>query len=270
MPYRIDLRIEAAGAFDRLVELGAIDVEAVNDWIAAIMPDSVGADAVAQALALAPSDVRVTPAHGRDADSTWLVKPRPVQARRLRIVPADWPADVDAGMLRMVDGPAFGTGFHPTTALCLDALDDELAAWPPDQPKRVLDIGTGSGVLALAALMSGVSSVVAIDIDADAVRVAAENARLNGLSSGLHLVHGGLDAITGFWPLVLANVLAAPLIDMAPLIARRVGRHGRLVLSGIRSSLAPEVERAYRHAGMRFVRTHVRDGWTALVFNASW
>ena len=270
MPYRIDLRIQAAGAFDRLVELGAIDVEAVNDRIAAIMPDSVGADAVAQALALAPSDVRVTPAHGRDADSTWLVKPRPVQARRLRIVPADWPADVDAGMLRMVDGPAFGTGFHPTTALCLEALDDELAAWPPDQPKRVLDIGTGSGVLALAALMSGVSSVVAIDIDADAVRVAAENARLNGLSSGLHLVHGGLDAITGFWPLVLANVLAGPLIEMAPVLVRRLGHRGRLVLSGIGCSLEDDVARAYRRLGLHMVSTSSRDGWVALLLHASW
>lgn len=275
MPYRIDLldlRGAQAGAFDRLVELGAIDVEAVNDRIAAIMPDGVDAAAIAHALGIAIGEMRVTPARGRDAESIWLVKPRPVQAGRLRIVPADWPPEdgPEDGVLRMIDGPAFGTGLHPTTALCLEALDDELAAWPAEQPKRVLDIGTGSGVLALAALASGASSVVAVDIDADAVRIAADNARLNGLSSRLHLVHGGLDAINGFWPLVLANVLSAPLIEMAPAIARRVGRNGRLVLSGIRSSLADDVERAYRHAGMKFVRTRVRDGWTALIFHAAW
>ena len=292
MPYRIDLRGAAADVFDRLVELGAIDVEDVEPvenvenvddvddhdrrggGVAAIMPDGIGADTVAHALGIAIGDVRVTPARGRDDESIWVLNPRPVRAGRLRIVPANWPREADpnadANVLRMVDGPAFGTGLHPTTALCLEALDDELTAWPPEQPKRVLDVGTGSGVLALAALASGVPRVVAIDIDADAVRIAAENARLNGLSSRLHLVHGGPEALTGFWPLVLANVLAAPLMDMAPTLARRVGRSGRLVLSGIRSSLATDVEQAYRHVGMRPVRSQARDGWTALTLHASW
>jgi ribosomal protein L11 methyltransferase len=297
MPYRIDLRGAAADVFDRLVELGAIDVEDVEaaedvetvetvgevddharrgGGVAAIMPDGISADTVARTLGITIDDVRVTPAHGRDDESIWVLKPRPVQAGRLRIVPANWPreavpnADADVNVLRMVDGPAFGTGLHPTTALCLDALDDELTAWPPDQPKRVLDVGTGSGVLALAALASGMPCVVAIDIDADAVRVAAENARLNGLSSRLHLVHGGPEALSGFWPLVLANVLAAPLMDMAPILVRRVGRSGRLILSGIRSSLAADVEQAYRHVGMRLIRSQARDGWTALTLHSSW
>jgi ribosomal protein L11 methyltransferase len=277
MPYRIDLRGAAAGVFDRLVELGAIDVDDLGG-VAAIMPDGVSADTVAHALGIEIGDVRVTPAHGRDNESIWVLKARPVRAGRLLVVPADWPADwpteteteANAGALRMIDGPAFGTGLHPTTALCLEALDDELTAWPPEQPKRVLDIGTGSGVLALAALIWGVPRVVAVDIDADAVRVAAENARMNGLSSRLHLVHGGPEALSGFWPLVLANVLTAPLIDMAPILARRVGHSGRLVLSGIRSSLAADVERAYRHVGMRLIRSQARDGWSALTFHASW
>jgi ribosomal protein L11 methyltransferase len=194
-----------------------------------------------------------------------------VQAGRLRIVPADWPPEAgmppEPGTLRMVDGPAFGTGLHPTTALCLDALDDELAAW---RPERVLDVGTGSGILALAALYLGVPRVVGLDIDAAAVRVAAENARLNGLSSKFYIVHGGPEALGGSWPLVLANVLAAPLMEMSFTLARRVGRGGRLVLSGIRSSLAADVEQAYRHVGMRQVRAQSRDGWSALTLHASW
>lgn len=275
MPYRIDLRGAAADVFDRLVELGAIDVEATEGNggdTAAIMPDAIAADAVADALGIAIGDLRVTPAQGRDDDSVWVLKPQPVQTGRLRLVPAGGPIDTHAGAitLRMVDGPAFGTGLHPTTALCLDALDDELTAWPADQPKRVLDIGTGSGVLALAALAFGVPRVVAVDIDADAVRVAAQNARLNGFAWRLHLIHGGPDALNGTWPLVLANVLAAPLMEMAPAIARRVGRSGRLVLSGIRSSLAADVEQAYRHTGMKLVRSQARDGWTALTLHASW
>jgi ribosomal protein L11 methyltransferase len=262
MPYRIDLHGAPADAFDRLVELGAIDVELTDEGVAAIMPDGVTAASVANALA---GNVRVTPARGRDNESVWMLSARPVRAGRLRIVPADWPPE--AGALRMVDGPAFGTGLHPTTALCLEALDDELAAW---HPERVLDVGTGSGILALAALSWGVSRVVAIDIDAEAVRVAAGNARINGLSSRLHVVHGELAALSGSWPLVLANVLAAPLVDMAPMIARHVGRSGRVVLSGIRSSLASDVDQAYRRVGMRQVRAQSRDGWSALTFHASW
>jgi ribosomal protein L11 methyltransferase len=281
MPYRIDLRDigprEAADALDRLVELGALDIESIDGGIAAIMPDSILGVNVAGALGVDDTRVRVTPARGRDNDSVWVLNPRPVRAGRLRIVPAEWPpqtgagagaaaeAEAEAGALRMIDSPAFGTGLHPTTALCLEALDDELTAWDPDS---VLDVGTGSGVLALAALRWGAPRAVAIDIDGEAVRAAAENARLNGLSSRLHLVHGGPEALSASWPLVLANVLAAPLMEMAPMLAWRVRRGGRLVLSGIRSSLASDVEQAYRHVGMRQVLTHARDGWSALILNA--
>src|SRR5687767_15388722 len=118
----------------------------------------------------------------------------------------------------MIDGPAFGTGLHATTELCLEALEHEVTAW---RPARLLDVGTGSGILALAALRTGVPRVVAIDIDGAAIQVAAANARLNGLTSRFDLVHGGPDALSGTWPLILANVLAAPLIEMAPTLARR-------------------------------------------------
>lgn len=270
MPYRLDVHGAPADAFDLLVELGALDIEDIDGGMAAIMPDAITVARVAGALGIA-EDLRATPAHGRDNESVWVLKPRPVQAGRFFIVPADWPAspsgDSAVRTLRMIDGPAFGTGLHPTTALCLEALDDELTAW---HPERVLDVGTGSGVLALAALQSGVPQAVAIDIDPHAVRVASENASLNGLASRLHLVQGGPETLSGAWPLVLANVLAAPLMEMAPTIARRVGRSGRLILSGIHASLAADVDRAYRHAGMRQVRAQSRDGWSALTLHASW
>src|SRR4051812_7015987 len=155
MPYRIDLLNPPDAALDRLVELGALDVEPILNGIAAIMPDGVTAASVARALGV--DHVRVTPTRGRDDGSVWVVSPRAVRTARVQIVPADWPAA--SGVLRMIDGPAFGTGLHPTTALCLDALDDELNT---SAPAGVLDVGTGSGVLALAALRSGVPRVVAI------------------------------------------------------------------------------------------------------------
>jgi ribosomal protein L11 methyltransferase len=194
-----------------------------------------------------------------------LVRPRAVLAGAFRIIPAHWPRQ--EGALRLEDGAAFGTGLHPTTVLCLEALDVEVRT---SRPARVLDVGTGSGVLALAALSRGAEHAVAVDVDATAVASTVVNSRINGLASRLHLVRGGPDALAGMWPLVVANILAAPLIEMAPTLARLVSRGGCLVLSGIRSSLAPEVRSAYRRVGMHQRNERSRDGWTALAFLASW
>ena len=100
--------------------------------------------------------------------------------------------------------------------------------------------------------------------------MAAEHARLNHLGARLTLVQGGPEAVVGTWPLVLANVLAAPLIEMAPVLVRRIGHGGELVLSGIPGSVAPDVERAYSRLGMRPAASTTRGGWTALVMRASW
>ncbi len=264
MPYRVDLPNVGADAFDRLVELGAIDAEFSREGgIAALMPDSVGPEQVASALGV--DGISVSPAAGRDAGSVWVLSPRPIRIGRLHIVPADTGAAPDA--LRLVDAAAFGTGLHPTTALCLEALEEAVRNAPPD---AVLDVGTGSGVLALAALMLGVPRALAIDIDDEALAVAAENARINGIDERLQLTRGGPETVRGVWPLVLANVLAAPLIEMAPALVRRVGHQGVLVLSGIASSVEQDVDRAYRRLGMRRVRVQSRAGWVALVLQASW
>ena len=167
----------------------------------------------------------------------------------------------------MLDSAAFGTGLHPTTALCLEAIDDELTARPTTE---ILDIGTGSGILALAALVAGVSRAIAIDIDEAAIRVAVRNAELNALSPRFIAVRSEPDALSGRWPLVVANVLSAPLTAMASVLSSRVDRSGRLILSGVRSSLAGEVARAYVRTGMRHVQTRERNGWVALTLSASW
>ena len=264
MPYRIDLHTAADEAFDRLVELGALDVEPFEGGFAAIMPDSVVPAAVTAALGVRRRDAVVTPATGRDEGSVWVLRTRPVRAGRVQIVPASAAAD---GALRMIDGPAFGTGLHPTTALCLEAVDAEVGTAPP---ARALDVGTGSGILALAALGLGVPHVVGLDTDPEALRVAAANAQLNGLSSRLALVCGDVNAISGSFPLVLANVLAAPLMEMAPGLTRRVGHGGRLVLSGIPTSVTADVERVYRRQGMALIRSESRSGWAVLLFQSSW
>lgn len=264
MPYRIDLTDAGDDALDRLVELGALDVEPAGDrTIAALMPDSITPEQISAALGV--GDVTISPAFGRDADSVWVLRRRPLSVGRMRIVPAH--LEAEPGALRLIDAPAFGTGLHPTTALCLEALDEAVQI---DRPDAVLDVGTGTGVLALSALMLGVPRALAIDIDYRALAVAAENARLNRVGDRLELTRGEPGSIAGTWPLVLANVLAAPLIEMAPALVRRVGHHGRLVLSGIASAVEQDVDRAYRHLGMRRLEVKSRAGWVALVLQASW
>lgn len=264
MPYRVDLPTTGSAAFDVLVELGALDVESWPDGtLAALMPDSVAPDSLARALRT--RTLTISPATARDAGSVWVLRPRPFSAGRLRVIPAgERPAPGD---LRLLDTHAFGTGLHPTTSLCIGAIDHETRTVPPES---MLDVGTGSGILALAALLMGVGRVVAIDVDEGALRAASENAQLNGLHKRIELVRGGPDEVTGSWPLAVANVLAAPLIEMAPSLVRRVGHHGRLILSGIPASVEADVDRAYRRLGMRHAGTVSRDGWVAMTVQASW
>ena len=251
MPYRIDLRRAGDDALDRLVDLGALDVEADGETLAALMPDGVAPDAIARALGI--RDFTVSSAAGRDEDSVWTLSVPPVR--------------VGAHTISLSDAQVFGTGLHPTTALCLEMLAELIAVEAPD---RMLDVGTGSGVLAIAALKLGVPRATAIDIDASAVEVAVKNARANGVGDRLEVVTGGPDAIDGAWPLVVANILAAPLIEMAPVLVRRVGRQGRLVLSGIPRAVEPDVVRAYRRLGMHHNRSDERGGWIAALLQSSW
>ena len=215
--------------------------------------------------ALGVASVSVAAVDARDDGSVWLLSPRSVRIGGVLIATPQATASPDA--LILTDSRAFGTGHHPTTALCIEALEEIVTV---ERPESVLDVGTGSGILALAALMMGVPQAVGLDIDADALKAAAENARLNHLADRLQLVPGGPDVVDGSWPLVVANVLAAPLIEMAPVLVRRLGRRGRLILSGIRWSLESEVRQAYQHLGIRHIRSSTRSGWTVITAQASW
>jgi ribosomal protein L11 methylase PrmA len=224
VPYRIDIVCPPADALDHLVELDALDIEPTGNGLAAIMPDAVTVDRVVSALRVA--SVAVSSAVARDNGSVWLLSPRAVRIGSVLIASSEVAAPPNA--LRLTDSAAFGTGHHQTTALCIETLEE---AWKIMLPNSVLDVGTGSGVLALAALMMGVPHATGVDIDPYALEIAAEHARLNNLAHRLELLFGGPDVARGTWPLVVANVLAAPLIEMAPSLVRRVASRGRLIIS---------------------------------------
>ncbi|KUL95623.1 ribosomal protein L11 methyltransferase [Bosea sp. WAO] len=162
---------------------------------------------------------------------------------------------------------AFGTGHHGTTSGCLLALDAELKK---RRPRNAIDVGTGTGILALALAKQIKRKVVAGDIDAVAVEVAARNARLNHAPQALDLyVAPGLRHAKANRPrrfdLVFANILAGPLRKLAPSIAAVLSDDGVVILSGLLEMDVAGVVSAYRHQDIALVRRSSREGWATLV-----
>lgn len=165
-------------------------------------------------------------------------------------------------------GPAFGTGHHGTTKGCLEALAIELKR---KRPLRVLDVGTGSGVLALAAVKYGAGFALGTDMDKESIRIAKENAKNNTAGRRLKLMHArgtGHRMIRAHGPydLVLANILARPLVSLAPELARMVARGGRVILSGLLTHQEPQVRAAYAGQGLTLVNRRRLNGWSTLVY----
>jgi len=162
---------------------------------------------------------------------------------------------------------AFGTGHHGTTKSCLLAFVDELKR---RKPRRVLDVGTGTGILAFAAAKILKQPVVAGDIDPEAVRVARENARLNGIAPWMKLYVGpgvrhAMADRAGHFDLVFANILAKPLRQLAPSLTRVATPDGALILSGLLKRDVPGVLSAYAAQGWYLERRYDLEGWVALV-----
>jgi len=163
-------------------------------------------------------------------------------------------------------GQAFGTGHHGTTAGCLEVIDTVVRA---TEPRNALDLGTGSGVLAIAVRKLRNIPVLATDIDPVAVRVAKENVRRNGIASGLRLetapgFHSSAFRQDGPFDLIIANILARPLIKMAPQLVTHLAPGGTVILSGILASQRWKVLSAYNGARLSHIRTIWRNGWVTL------
>lgn len=162
---------------------------------------------------------------------------------------------------------AFGTGHHGTTRGCLLLLDQVLNQ---RTPKRVLDLGSGTGVLAIAAAKALRRRVLATDIDFRSVIVARENAHLNGVGPLVEAVHAtGFHApdfaANGPFGLVMANILANPLRRLAPDMAHHLAPHAFVILSGLLPHQANSVVAAYRGAGLKLLRRIQIDGWSSLL-----
>jgi ribosomal protein L11 methyltransferase len=157
-------------------------------------------------------------------------------------------------------GMAFGTGHHASTRGCLVLLERALAAQPG---ARVLDLGTGSGILAIAAAALGACAVWAVDTDAEACAIAAQNARANRVEARIRIAPA-LDAVSERFDIVVANLLAGILIDLAAPIAARLRRGGTAIGAGVLVEEAAAVRRAWRTAGLADDGELAEEGWVAL------
>jgi ribosomal protein L11 methyltransferase len=199
-----------------------------------------------------------------DWTSAWREYFTPIAAGRFLIVPP-WLADERTQRQKIIIDPksAFGTGHHASTVLCLEGLSRLLDAGLPARP-RVLDLGTGTGILGIACATQGLCAV-GVDIDPVATDNARENIILNQAADRMRAITGGVEAVRGErFDLVLANILAEPLREMAPELVRLLVPDGRLILSGILTRQADAVAGAYATLGMP---AHYSQGeWISLVW----
>lgn len=173
----------------------------------------------------------------------------------------DYAAQPGELLLEMDPGLAFGTGLHPTTQLCVEALEDLV------QPgMRVLDLGTGTGILALVAAKLGATDILAVDNDVNAVAIARRNARANAVAHQIRVLHGSLMEVGELYDLVVANILAHVIIAMATSgLDARLRRGGMLVVSGVLDEQVDEVAAALTAQELFVVERRQRDEWVALI-----
>ena len=181
--------------------------------------------------------------------------------RRLAIVPGWEEYDTDRTVITMDPGMAFGTGTHETTSLCLETLDELVQGG-----ERVLDIGTGSGILAIAALKLGAKEAEGVDIDPMCVRTAGENAQRNGVAEKLTVLVGDLsDKASGVYDIITANIVAAAILSLAPAVPALMAPGARFIASGIIDERRDEVLDGLKAAGLRPVQVKEKRGWVCII-----
>jgi ribosomal protein L11 methyltransferase len=225
--------------------------------------DAALAEAARAELCLAFPSARASLERLEETDWSlaWRSQIRSTRVGRLWVGPPWETPPRDAVSLHIEPKMAFGTGDHPTTALCLAAVDDFLALHPA---ASVLDVGTGTGVLALAARKLGASRVVGIDNDAVSVTLALENAEANAVT-GVEFSGRSLAQLEGRFDLVLANILANTLVELARPLSAHVGH--TLVLAGVLRQQEDEVARAFLAEGLSLGPSSSSGDWVRLTLS---
>ena len=215
-------------------------------------------------LALGGYDLTTKQVAQQDWSAAWRAYYKPVKVgRRLVVRPVweDYSPRPNELVIALDPGLAFGCGTHPTTAMCLRLLEEYIRGG-----EMVCDVGTGSGILAIAAAHLGARRVLAVDLDELAVEAARENVARNGLEDIVQVAQGNLlDMVFGRADLVVANILADVIITMMPEVSRVLVPGGRFIASGIINERGEEVRRAIHAAGLDVEQVCMDGQWLALV-----
>jgi ribosomal protein L11 methyltransferase len=212
-----------------------------------------------QAFGLGPiGELTAKRVDDKDWLESWKAEFVPIRIGAFLVRPT-WsePAGGDAVELILDPGMAFGTGLHPTTQQCLEALSTV-----PLEGKSVLDVGTGSGILAIAAAKRGAAPVVAVDTDTLAVDAARENAVRNGVA--IPVAEGSAADVPGRFDIVIANIVSPVLQRIAPHLAARLAGGGTLLVAGISAPAEAATRQAFARVHLRALDRTERDDWVAL------
>ncbi len=252
----VDLPLEPRGGTDHTVKAYVLE----DGEIAAKVNDVRDALGHLQAFGLGPiGELVAREIDEQDWLESWKAQFTPLRIGRFLVRPTWSDAQAAAGAIELVldPGMAFGTGLHPTTQQALEALSTL-----PLEAKSLLDVGTGSGILAIAAAKRGASPVVAVDTDPYAVEAARENAERNGVA--IPVGSGSAVDVPGRFDLVIANIVSPVLQQIAPDLVARLAPRGTLVVAGIAAPAEPLTRDAFIRAGLVVLDRTQRDDWVAL------
>jgi ribosomal protein L11 methyltransferase len=219
---------------------------------------------------LYPLGLEVRQVAAEDWAEAWKAHFKPLKVTDHLVIRPPWEdyaAQPGETVITIYPGMAFGTGRHASTLLCLRALEQ---IWEERRPRagspwQVLDVGTGTGILALAAARYG-AEVLAIDLDPEAVAAALENVRLNDLMERVWVEETPLTALRQQFALILANITAPDLLQLAEALTARLLSDGVLIISGFLAEDAPTLEARYQGLGLHKTGFFSHEDWGALIF----
>lgn len=209
-----------------------------------------------------------------DWANNWKQYFKPLKVGKKLLVKPSWEecSNTDGRVILDIDpASSFGTGQHNTTKLCLELLEESL-----NSGDRVLDLGCGSGILSIGAMLLGAGEVTAVDIEQNAVETAIENAAKNNITKDKYMVYCGdvisnkelCEKIGGGYDLITANIVADVLISMKDIFHQKLKNNGILIISGIITERKDEVVNAVVHAGFKVINTAEGEGWAAVKLKA--
>lgn len=258
----------------RLMELGFLGSIDLDEQLIAYFEEPADRAAIDRVLGevraafrQAMPDIVITATYelipGQDWNSTWKAGFRPLDiGERFTILPP-WEEKKPGKINIIIDpGMAFGTGHHETTRSCLQLMEKH--ARPAMREARFLDLGTGTGLLAIAACLLGYRHITAVDNDPEAIEAARRNLKLNA-AVDIDLIGGDISKLSGSFDLIAANLISGVLVTLAPSLASRLAPSGRAILSGILLEQEEEVVHAMSETGLSLRERLVDGKWVSLV-----